>query len=48
MRTVNGTLRAAAPIRRRIGTRAGFAAHMAANDWKDLPRHPEARHRRSR
>jgi hypothetical protein len=35
LRTINGTLRAAAPIRRRTGTRAGFAAHTAANDWKD-------------
>ncbi|WP_175713274.1 hypothetical protein [Burkholderia ambifaria] len=48
MRAINGTLRAAAPIDCRIGPRAGFAVRMARERLEGLPRHPEARHRRSR
>ncbi|MFP3504878.1 hypothetical protein [Burkholderia sp. SIMBA_062] len=45
MRTINGTLRAAAPIGCRIGPRAGFAVRMARERLEGLPRHPEARDR---
>ncbi|MBR8330355.1 hypothetical protein KDW69_01680 [Burkholderia ambifaria] len=48
MRAINDTLRAAAPIDCRIGPRAGFAVRMARERLEGLPRHPEARHRRSR
>ncbi|WP_157768577.1 hypothetical protein [Burkholderia ambifaria] len=48
MRTINDTLRAAAPIGCRIGSRAGFAVRMARERLEGLPRHPEARDRRSR
>ncbi|WP_124498887.1 hypothetical protein [Burkholderia sp. Bp9140] len=44
MRAINGTLRAAAPIRRWIGPRAEFAAHMTRERLEGLPRHPGARH----
>ncbi|MBR8222034.1 hypothetical protein [Burkholderia ambifaria] len=47
MRAINGTLRAAAPIDCRIGPRAGSAVRMARERLEGLPRHPEARHRRS-
>jgi len=48
LRAINDTLRAAAPIDCRIGPRAGFAVRMARERLEGLPRHPEARHRRSR
>ncbi|WP_321852532.1 hypothetical protein [Burkholderia diffusa] len=48
MRAINGTLRAAAPIRRWIGPRAGFAARVARERLEGLPTPPEARHRRLR
>jgi len=48
LRAINDTLRAAAPIDCRIGPRPGFAVRMARERLEGLPRHPEARHRRSR
>ncbi|WP_155629443.1 hypothetical protein [Burkholderia territorii] len=46
MRAINGTLRAAAQIRRGIGSRAGFAVRMVRERLEDYSRHPGARHRR--
>ncbi|KUY84404.1 hypothetical protein WS46_10130 [Burkholderia sp. RF4-BP95] len=40
MRAINGTLRAAAPIRRWIGPRAGFAARVARERLEGLSTPP--------